>query len=130
MLKKIIIVVAILAVAGVATGLYMWNKPPHIPKSGIPISSVILTKEYQNDEKLANSKYLNKDIEVSGIISAVSNNQDGEFIITLDSGDPLSEVQCTMRDKNLKVTKGQNVTIIGTCTGNNMGVILTKCALK
>lgn len=130
MLKKILIVVLLLGLIGGGTALYMWYKPHPKPKNGIQVTSENLTKEYGADEKASNAKYLGKTLEVSGIISTVSNNQDGNVVITLESGDPMAETQCTMADKNVKAAKGQNITVVGFCKGNNMGVVLTDCLVK
>ncbi len=130
MLKKILIAIFLIILAGVAVGTFMWFKPHPKPNNGIQVTSENLTREYNADEKTANIKYLNKPLEVSGIISTVTSNQDGNIVITLESGDPMAETQCTLADKNSKAVKGQNVTIVGFCKGNNMGVVLTDCFIK
>jgi tRNA_anti-like len=112
--------------------LHLWNMKPKTVEEvqGISITAEALTKEYGADEKAANAKYLNKAIEVSGTISGVTKNQDKESVVTLESGDPMAEVQCTMRDSTVNLTKGQNVVIKGFCGGNNLGVVLTRCIIK
>jgi uncharacterized protein YpmB len=132
MLKKVVITVLILALIGVGTGAYMWFKPP--PKvedsKGIVITAVALTKEYNTNEKKADTSYLDKAIEVSGVINGVNKNQDSGIVVTLESGDPMGDVQCTMREKNVNPQKGKDITIKGFCRGNNMGVVLNDCIIK
>ena len=130
MIKKILIGVLLLILIGASVGTYMWFKPHPKPNNCIQVTSENINREYNTDEKTANLKYLNKPVEVSGIISTVSSNQDGNIVITLESGDPMAETQCTMADKNVKAAKGQNITIVGFCKGNNMGVVLTDCFIK
>jgi hypothetical protein len=130
MTKKIVIAVLLLLLIGAGAAFYLWNKPHPKPQNGIPVTSENLTREYNEDEKTANTKYLNKPLEVTGIVSSVTSNQDGNLVITLASGDPMAETQCTMADKDVKVAKGQNVTLVGFCKGNNMGVVLTDCFVK
>ncbi len=133
MVKKIIVVVLLLALIGVCTGIYLWNKPAKKVENakGIAISAADLSKEYATDEKAADTKYLNKAIEVSGTISEIDNNQDGGMMVILQTADPTTGIQCTMREKGLTVTKGQNIVIKGFCSGNGItGVSLTDCVIK
>src|SRR2546423_461654 len=62
-------------------------------------------KAYNANEKDADTKYLNKAIEVSGTISEVDKNQDGGTMVILQTGDPAAGVQCAMRDKGATVAK-------------------------
>ena len=130
MIKKILIAVLVLIIIGVGTGIYLWNKPHPKAKNGIPVTAERITKEYSSDEKASNTKYLDKTLEVTGVISSVTKNQDGGIVATLETGDPMSEVQCTFLDKNVSISKGQKITIEGFCRGNNMGVILNDCVIK
>ena len=132
MVKKIILAVVVIAIIGVCTGVYMWNKKP--PKAedskGIVTSAIGITKEYTADEKKADAAYLNKVLELSGTVAEVTKNQDGATVVNLETGDPMAAAQCTMREPNVQVTKGQNIVIKGFCKGNNMGVVITDCILK
>lgn len=133
MIKKILLFVFLLLLTGAAVGIYEWNKPP--PKAedikGIKITSLSLSKEYAANEKSADAKYLNKDIEVSGTVSEVDSNQDGGIMIILQTDDPAAGIQCALRDKGIAAAKGQNVTIKGFCSGNGItGVSLTGCVIK
>ena len=133
MLKKILIAVLLLVLVGVATGIYLWNKPHKKVESasGIAITADALSKEYNANEQAANAKYLNKAIEVTGVVGEVDNNQDGGVMIVLSTNDPMSGIQCAMRDKGVTGTKGQTLTIKGFCSGNGLtGVSLTDCVLK
>lgn len=132
MLKKIALAVVVLIIIGVCTAYYMWTKPA--PKAedikGITITAVQLNKEFTDDEKKANASYLDKVIEISGVVMETTTNQDGGVALILDSGDPMAGVQCTMRDKGATAAKGQTVTVKGFCRGNNMGVMLNDCIIK
>lgn len=110
----------------------MWNKAPRKAEDekGIPVSAVALSAEFGNDEAGANAKYLKKVLEVSGTISEVSNNQDGQTVALLQADDPIGGVQCTMRDKGVSLQTGQQVTVKGFCNGYTMVVLLSDCILK
>jgi hypothetical protein len=133
MVKKILIAILVLGIIGAAVGYYEWNKPHQKVEDsvGIALTAAQLSKEYAADEKAANAKYLNKAIEVSGMVSEVDKNQDGGLMVILDTGDPMTGVQCTMRDKGVTVNKGQTVTLKGFCSGSGItGVTLTDCVIN
>jgi len=132
-LKRIIVILSIILLLGIATAVYLWNLPHKKVENvvGIRATAVGLAKEYAANEQQANTKYLNKAITVSGVISEVDKNQDGGTMVILDSGDPMAGVQCSMRDKGAAMTKGQTITIKGFCSGNGItGVSLTDCVIK
>jgi hypothetical protein len=132
-LKKILLAVTVLIIIGVCTGIYLWFKPHEKVenKKGVVITAVALAQEYGANEQQADTKYLNKALEVSGKVSSIEKNQDGGLAITLDTGDPMAGVQCTMRDRNVQINKDQDVTIKGFCSGHSiLGVSLTDCVVK
>lgn len=130
MVRKILIAVFLILLIGVGTGIFLWNKPHPKAKNGIPLTAEALSKEYSSDEKKSDAKYLGKILEISGVINSVTKNQDSSIVATFDTGDPMSEIQCTMLDKHVTISKGDKLTIVGFCRGNNMGVILTDCVIK
>ena len=133
MIKKILVVILLLIVAGGGIGYYMWHKPAPNAEDvkSIPVTAVVLSKQYASNEKAADSMYLNKNIEVSGTIGEIDKNQDGGLMVVLQTEDPTTGVQCAMRDTGTVVTKGQNITIKGFCSGNGItGVSLTGCIIK
>jgi hypothetical protein len=136
-IKRIGFFVGALILVGVGFGAYMWFKPhPKVENAkAIQTTAINLSKEYAADEAAANAKYLSSDkskaIEVVGNVAEVTKNQDGGIMIVLDTGDPMAGVQCTMREKTATSAVGNQVTILGYCTGNGItGVTLTDCVLK
>lgn len=100
-------------------------------EKGIVVAAPALAKEYTADEKIADTKYLNKAIEVTGCVCETDKNQDGGVMVILKTADSTGGIQCAMRDKNTAATKGQNITIKGFCSGNGItGVSLTDCIVK
>ena len=136
MAKKLINILIVLVVLGGIGGFmgYRWYHKPAknaaTEKVDITISATDLAKAFVTDEKAANGKYLDKNIQVSGTVAETDKNQDGGLMVVLETGDPMNEVQCTMQDKNATATKGQTLTIKGFCSGNNMGVALRDCVIK
>lgn len=132
-MKKIVIVLVCLIVAAVTAGIYLYNKPHKKVESekGMQVSATELVKAFTTNEAQANTTYLNKAILVSGVVASIENNQDGGKMVILDAADPMSSVQCAMRDKGVQIEKGKQVSIKGFCSGNGItGVTLTDCVLE
>src|SRR5690606_16275335 len=93
------------------------------------VSVDVLVKAFEKDEQHANSIYLGKAIQVKGEIEETIKNQNGQTVVRLRYEDPMSGVQGTMKDKELKVEAGQTVTIKGFCNGyiELTGVLLSDC---
>ncbi|PZF70795.1 OB-fold protein [Taibaiella soli] len=130
--KNILLVLLGIVVIVIIVGVRMWNKPH--PKAedakGIPVTAVALFKDYSTDENAANTKYLNKVLEVNGTVASIDTNQEGGIAVILASDDIMSGVMCTMRDKNQTVAKGNTVTLKGFCSGFVSDVKLTDCVVK
>lgn len=133
MFKKILIFAAVAILIGVGTGIYLWNLPAKKVENsvGITITASALAKEYASNEKAADSKYLNKAIKVTGVVKEIEKNADGGIMVILESGDPMVDVQCALRDKTASPTVGQSMEIKGFCSGNSItGVSLTGCVIN
>lgn len=109
---------------------YTWNKPHEDVEhaAGIQLTAPDLFREFSEQEKQATEKYSGKVLEVSGIVNAVTVNQQGQTIISLQSDDLMFGVNCTM-EKNTIVKEGSTVTIKGLCSGFTTDVILIRCYL-
>ncbi|WP_299436775.1 hypothetical protein [uncultured Aquimarina sp.] len=135
---RIIVIISMLIIALIGTFIYtaVYNKP-HIDVSetapNISIESSVLLDDFLNDETQANSKYLDQIIEISGAISEITTNKDGNGIITLSNENSIGSVICHLSpEENKKINslkKEQKITIKGICTGYLMDVILVKCVL-
>lgn len=131
--RNILLILLALVLMGAGIAYKMWTKPREKAEDvkGIAISAVELGKAFAADENKANTLYLNKAIEVTGVVSETENNQDGGIAILLATDDPNVPVQCTMRDKNINPVAGKTVTIKGFCSGASItGVLLTDCILE
>lgn len=127
-LKKIIIIGAILGLLGGAYGLYLYNKPTvsiSKKKTEITITAQKLLSDFKKDEGEANTKYLNKTVEVSGRIKEIKQVDQTQNII-LETNDMMSSVICEMDHDNTSISIGNNITIKGQCVGYLMDVVLTK----
>ena len=135
--KKFKILVGVLLLFGI--GLFyiinLYNKPlKNIKKSSadINISAQQLLDDYQKDEILANKKYINNIIQISGEISNIKIDN-GNSIIVLKNINGESSVMCHMlAEENLsilKLKKNSQIIVKGMCTGYLLDVILVRCIL-
>jgi chorismate synthase len=136
MLKKILILGAVLAGIGGGVGYYMWNKPhATIGKPDVAITAIELAAEFGKDENAATKKFMGDAsktliIQVSGKISEVKNDTSG-IALALDTGDPINGVSCLL-DKYTKQPRtdykvGEDVTLKGICTGKLSDVVIDRC---
>jgi len=132
-LKKIIIRILILVIIGAFVAYKMYNKP-HVnvanSKSDISLTADKILNDFSSDENSSNSKYLEKIIEVKGVISEI-NIEKEKGIITLKTNDDFGSVLCHLSEAATKkmsaLQEGQSITVKGICTGFLMDVILVKC---
>lgn len=130
-MKKIFLIVTGILILVVAITAYMlWNKPHRniAIEKGVAIEATQLSMEYENNQDNANHKYLDKVLEVTGVIKDISTNQDGNTVIVLD--DIFSGVQCTMKDSSNAFAIDEVVTVRGICTGYTIGVLMSECILS
>jgi hypothetical protein len=133
--KKIIAALLILALAGGSYGWYQYQKaPPDIrkEKGGIEITAIDLLKEFQQNETASNTKYVDKVLVVTGMVTEVQTDSSGQATVYLQTNDLLSAVTCSFyqNDESInKVKAGSPARIKGVCTGMLSDVVLNKCSL-
>jgi hypothetical protein len=127
-LKKTILIISVIALAGAAYGVYMWNKPARnvAHEKGIQITAAGIFDSFTVNENRANALFLNKAIQVTGEVTEIKNNQAGETVIYLKSNDPLFGVNCTFKENPGALTKGSTITFKGVCTGFLSDVIINQ----
>ncbi|WP_114779489.1 OB-fold protein [Botryobacter ruber] len=134
-MKKILLTIALIGilVAGVV-GYLLYNKPHRdIGKasSDFVVDASTLFREFEEDEAAANTKYLDKVIKVRGNVKSAHTDAEGNMMLTLEAGDEMFGVTCTIPEKNLAnaatIREGQHLTVKGVCTGKLMDVVLIRC---
>jgi hypothetical protein len=108
---------------------FIWNKPQaNVAKiEGIKIEAATLFNEYISNEKAANQKYLEKILEVTGVVTSITKNAEGLAVILLKADDPMFGINCTMEGKANNIKEGEQVTLKGICTGYLTDVVLIRC---
>lgn len=132
--KIILFIIIVVAVAGAAAGIWLFNKKPADLKKTKPdmfVTATILQKEFEENESEASVKYVSKILEVTGIIASVKRDGEGLPTITLKTDSDFSSIICTLnssQDTDV-LTPGNEVTIRGECSGFLMDVLLNNCAV-
>ena len=130
-IKKIIIGILVLGIIGAFIVYKTYNKP-HVnveeASADISITADKILNDFSSDENSANLKYLDKIIEVKGVISEI-NIEKG--IITIETNDDFGSVLCHLSEEASRkisgLQEGQIIVVKGICTGFLMDVILVKC---
>jgi tRNA_anti-like len=128
-IKILILLIFILALLGSSYAwFFVWNKPQQNVKSAtaIPVQATVLFSEYSSNEKNANTKYIDKIVEVSGKVSTVSKNSEGKTVVLLQTDDLMFGVNCTM-EEDVEIKEGEAVSLKGICTGYLTDVVLIRC---
>ena len=131
-MTKLIYAIAVVAISALGGYYYVfvYSKTHHRnvqSEKGIVIVADSLSAQFQANEKEANSKYLNKAIEVTGIIVSIDKNQEGKITVIIGRADSFSNVSVTLISTTSLTQKvGETITIKGVCTGALSDVIITE----
>jgi hypothetical protein len=138
-MKKIAYITGISLCVGLLIALFviikLYNKP-HVDVEDSDADYITsienIVSEFESNEEIANKKYLDKIIQVDGLITDIT-LADGNSTITLDSETSGKTVVCNMASsENIKVVgleKGNKITVRGICTGYLMDVMLVRAII-
>lgn len=133
-MKRYIKYVLLLALIGMGIGFYLYNKPHQNmqrAKVDMALTASELFSAFEANEEAANAQYLDKVVQVEGVIQDINQDENGQFSLTLESGSDMFGVICQFDEQSehqadhLKM--GQKVTLKGICTGMLMDVVLVRC---
>ena len=123
--KKRNIIIVCLAVIGIAVAVVfnLFNKGPVNVKdvSGTKVQTSILYEAFVKDSTAAKKMYLNNILEVSGMVSKVSKNQENGLIVMFQTNEGGAYVNCTMEETVTDLEANKPATLKGICTGMGMG---------
>ena len=135
-MKKLLWGLLILLLILGAVGFYMFNMSgDSVAKKDADhsLTAAALYAEYAKNEKLSNTKYIGKTIELTGTISEISEDQQGATVLMFTEPGEFEGVMCTLdKDQNTSDLKiGSQVKIKGQCTGklDMTGVVINKGVL-
>jgi cytochrome c-type biogenesis protein CcmE len=118
-MKVILTVAAIGLIAGLLMVYWIFNKPHRdvAKEKGIALSAQQVYDAFRTNEASANSKYLDKAIELTGTVADVSTNQEGQKVVNFSTNDPLVMINCTFKTDPGNLKAGDTITFKGICTG-------------
>lgn len=121
--KQIGFIITILVLAGVATGYFLWNKPHKDVSSakGLQVNAAELYQAFITDSAAANAKYIDKVVEVKGVIKSTNFNQQQQVIVALQTNNNDAAVNCTLEQKDAVIKSGAEIRLKGICTGLGEG---------
>ena len=133
---KYLYILFILALLGGGAMYALYNKPHKnvaAAESDFTVAAPALLQAFETNEAEANKKYLDKVVQVKGTIKTISEEEPDSYTITLDAGNDMSGIICTVPKNQLKgplkYQAGQPITLKGICTGMLMDVVLVKCVI-
>ncbi|MEK0423366.1 MAG: hypothetical protein RLZ95_1276 [Bacteroidota bacterium] len=137
-MKKIllsIIAVLILGVGAVYYYVFIYSKNNHRDiqsEKSLVISSEMLVKEYEASDSIANTKFLNKALEIKGCLAEKGTNTIGQITLIMGDQDPFAKrVFITLNSKTPITQKvGDTIIVKGKCTGNLSDVVVTEAVIK
>ncbi len=117
--KTILIIVLIGIIAAGAVIAYVYLKPHRdvTKEKGIALTAQALYDAFKANETDANTKYLNKAIELSGEVLDITTNQDGNTVVNFKTNDPLVVINCTFKTAPGALQPGDKIVFKGICTG-------------
>ena len=128
-------IVLLLVLVGIG-GFWQYNRPARNlqnEEAAFTIPASELYNQFSADEQSANKQYLDKTIQVQGLLKSVGRGPDGSLNLTLDSGSGLGDITCEVPDSNVpegaSLQVGREVAVKGQCTGKLMDVVLVKCVI-
>ena len=133
-IKITLFIVLVIALITILTALIEFNKRHADTAKVRPdfvITATTLQKEFEDNETAASARYINKIIEVSGIIANTALSDSAHLNISLKTGSDISSVNCVfpaIGDLS-KFKPGDEVILRGECSGFLMDVLLKNCAI-
>lgn len=134
-MKKILLVILVIAVAGGSIGFYFFNKKvPSMAgeRSDLAVEASALYEAYEADEVSAHAKYGGKIVTVTGAVRESSALEDGTPKVVLETGGEngvLCEFDPNTKHDRTTFQPGERLTIKGECTGLNWDVQLARCVV-
>ena len=117
--KYILLTLPVLTALGAIISYKIWNRPHEDIKNAFAVktNAIALYNTLASDGLNTPSIFINKVVEVSGKVKHVSENQQKQQVILLETNVQDGSVNCTMEEniKNIKV--GDSILLKGICMG-------------
>ena len=135
-MKRAIVIlpfIIMLSVGGFACYKIKWPGTVETESPKYSLSSTRLFNEFQLVEMSASSRYTEQVIEVFGKIKEIRTSQDGKKYVNLEAGNTEFSIHCQLLPTEalrlINFRKGDEITLIGTCKGLMLDVLLVNCKI-
>lgn len=135
MWKKIIFGAIALVLVVATSGWYYvfeYSKTHHRNvenEDAVVVTASQIVKDFQSNEKSADAKYLNKAIQIKGVVERKEKDQAGNTTLTLKSGDQFANIFCTLKS-GAPAVEDSVVVVKGVCTGFLSDVVLNDAVIE
>lgn len=121
--RYIFLLVAAIIVMAAVIGYRAWNKPHENIEDAVAIktSASSLYNGLAHDSMNAKSNFINKVVMVSGKVKQLSENQEKQQVILLQTDIPEGSVNCTMEENVKDIKVGDSISLKGICMGYTGG---------
>lgn len=121
--KYLLLFVTVIMLAAAGLGYYLYNKPAIDVQNakGKKVSATELYLKFSADSATAKSNYVNKILEVSGIVTQILENQQHQQVVMFKTNTDGAAVNCTLEGPAGDLKAGHTVGIKGICNGMGEG---------
>lgn len=118
-IKIVLLIVTVFLITGSIMVYRIYTKPHRdvSVEKGVALTAQSLYDAFKTNEAVANTKYLDKTIELTGVVAEVTTNQAGNTVVNFTTTDPQFMINCTFKVNPGKLTPGETITFKGICTG-------------
>ena len=136
MFKKVILpllIIALVAAGAVYYYVFVYSVQNHRninDEQAISIIADSLAQQFTNDEAVANTNYLNKVIDLKGVVIDTASNQLGKPTLTIGNVNNMSNVFITLSERPLAPIKlNDTVRVKGICSGFLSDVVINDATI-
>jgi hypothetical protein len=136
LLKLLLLVISIITIMLVVVYLtirFMPEKSIIKQTADFTLTATSLAEEYEINPTGSDKKFIDRIIEVKGVINEITTDQNNSIVLILRDKESTIGVLCTLREKKMKFRKhfklGDTITLKGTCSGMLFEVVLNKCII-
>lgn len=130
--KQILIFLLIVMTVALTSYVYSQftrkNKDLAVTRPDVRITSADLIRSFEMNERLANEKYLDKIVAVTGKVTEINKDEKGYYTLVLGDENAMSSVRCSMDTTHAcdlaPIKTGSQITIKAACTGFNADELL------
>lgn len=121
--KHLLLIVTIMVFVAIGIGYYLYTKPAINVQNvvGKNVTAKDLYAGFINDSAQAKNNYANRILEVSGMVTLITQNQQQQNVVMLKTNIDGASINCTMEGVATNIIAGKMIIIKGICSGLGEG---------